>query len=70
MPRTPFIVVFVGKHRYCFIYAKGQEEALVSTMIEYAMDDRFNFGWAELRSITSHMQKEATGAKDKAADGG
>jgi hypothetical protein len=64
MPRTPFIVVFCGRHRYCFVYAKGQEEELISTMIEYATDDRFNFGWAELRSITGHMETQKTSAQD------
>jgi hypothetical protein len=60
--RTPFIVVFCGRHRYCFIYSKGREEQLISEMIQYAMDDRFNFGWSELRSITTHMQgAKATG---------
>ena len=65
MPRQPFIVVFCGRHRYCFVYAKGKEEELVSTMIEYAMDDRYNFGWAELRSITTHMHTEKAGSAKK-----
>jgi hypothetical protein len=65
MARLPFIVVFCGKHRYCFVYSKGNEEQLISEMIQYAMDERFNFGWAELRSITSHMQ--TAGAKGDVA---
>ena len=65
MSKSPFIVVFCGRHRYCFVYEKGKEEELISTMIEYAMDDRFNFGWAELRSITAHMQTQ--GAKPEGA---
>ncbi len=60
MFRNPFIIVFCGRHRYCFIYDKGKEEDLISAMIQYAMDDRFNFGWAELRSITAHMQTHET----------
>ena len=67
MPRTPFIVVFCGKHRYCFVYKKGKEEELISAMIQYAMDDRFNFGWPELRSITTHMQTQEAGSADQAA---
>jgi len=70
MARTPFIVVFVGTHRYCFVYAKGKEEELISAMIEYAMDDRFNFGWPELRSITSHMQTQKAGSTDESAAAG
>jgi len=62
MARSPFIVVFVGRHRYCFVYQKGREEELIQAMIEYAMDERFNFSWAELKSITSHMQAQQ-GAK-------
>jgi len=69
MSRTPFIVVFCGKHRYCFVYAKGKEEELISAMIEYAMDDRFNFSWAELRSITGHMQEQKTGQADSPGPG-
>ena len=69
MARTPFIVVFCGKHRYCFVYAKGKEEELISAMIQYAMDERFNFGWTELRSITTHMQtQEARSADNSASD--
>ncbi len=64
MARTPFIVVFCGRHRYCFVYTKGQEEELISTMIQYAADDRFNFGWAELRSITGQIETQKTAAKD------
>ena len=66
MPHTPFILVFCGRHRYCFIYEKGKEEQLISTMIEYAMDDRFNFGWAELRSITTHMQAQTAPKQEPA----
>jgi len=69
MPRTPFILVFCGRHRYCFVYQKGKEEELISAMIQYAMDSRFNFGWAELRSITTHMHAEnAASAEPPAAD--
>ena len=64
MPRTPFIVVFCGRHRYCFVYAKGQEEELISTMVRYAADDRFNFGWAELRSITGQIETQRAAAQD------
>jgi hypothetical protein len=70
MARLPFIVVFCGKHRYCFVYSKGNEERLISEMIQYAMDERFNFGWSELRSITSHMQTQKTGAKEDTPDAG
>ncbi|MFO7899476.1 MAG: hypothetical protein R6V58_10515 [Planctomycetota bacterium] len=65
MPRTPFILVFCGRHRYCFVYSKGNEEELISAMIEYAMDQRFNFGWSELRSITTHMQQESADRPDR-----
>ncbi len=57
MSPTPFILVFCKRHRYCFIYSRGNEQAAISTMIEYAMDDRYNFGWSELRSITAHLQE-------------
>jgi len=71
MPRMPFIVVFCGRHRYCFVYAKGQEEEVLATMIRYATDERFNFGWAELRSITRHLQaKTATRPDAPAAEEG
>ena len=68
MSRTPFIVVFCGKHRYCFIYDKGKEEDVISAMIQYAMDDRFNFGWSELRSITNHMHAQTPDRKDSPGD--
>ena len=58
MSRSPFMVVFVGRHRYCFVYQKGREEELIQTMIEYAIDERYNFSWAELKSITSHMHAQ------------
>lgn len=58
MTRTPFIVLFCGNHRYCFIYEKGREEELISAMRDYARDDRFNFGWPEFKSIMMHMQKQ------------
>ncbi len=67
MGRTPFIVVFCGRHRYCFVYAKGQEADLISTMVEYATDDRYNFGWSELRSITKHMDTQKAGTPDAPA---
>ena len=66
MGRTPFIVVFCGRHRYCFLYAKGREEELLSTMIQYATDERFNFGWTELRSITAHMEAQKANTQDNA----
>lgn len=52
------MVVFVGGHRYCFVYKKGREEELIQTLIEYAKDERYNFSWAELKSITAHMQAQ------------
>jgi hypothetical protein len=67
MSRTPFIVVFCGRHRYCFVYTKGQEEELISTMIQYATDDRFNFGWAELRSITGQIETYKAATQDPPA---
>ena len=43
----PFAMLTVGDHRYLFQYQKGQEAALISCLMDYARDDRFNLGWLE-----------------------
>jgi len=51
----PFIVVFCGNHKYIFYYKPGREDELIGQMIDYAMDSRHVFGWAEVRSIMKHF---------------
>ena len=51
----PFIVVYCGSHKYVFYYKTGREDEVISQMIDYAMDERHVFGWAEVRSIMKHF---------------
>ena len=51
----PFIIVFCGIHKYVFYFKSGQEDALISQMIDYAMDEQHSFGWGEVRSIMKHF---------------
>ena len=52
---VPFFVVFCDQHKYIFSYKPGREDELISQMIDYAMDCRHPFGWAEVRSILKHF---------------
>jgi hypothetical protein len=40
-------VLSVGEHKYLFRYEKGNEAGLISCLMEYARDERFNLGWLE-----------------------
>ncbi len=51
----PFIIVYCGEHKYVFYYTNGREDELIGQMIDFAMDDRHVFGWAEVRSIMKHF---------------
>jgi len=57
MANRPFVMVSCKSHNYYFIYSKGDEEKALATMVEYAIDPRYNFGWTELRSIARHALK-------------
>ena len=53
--RPPFIIVVCKGERYIFCYEQGREDDLMAMLIDYALDETYNFGWAEVRSILRHL---------------
>ena len=48
-----FLILIKGKEQYFFKYDSGDELALCYTLIDYALDDRFNLSLQEILELIS-----------------
>jgi len=52
----PYVALARDKDYYLFRYTKGNEADLISTLIDYAEDERLNFTWLDVLLIMHQMK--------------
>jgi len=49
------IIVMSGQDSYIFRYSLGNEVALISCLMDYAADERYDIGWSEILSVIRRL---------------
>ena len=52
----PYIILLTENEKYILQYTPGDEMGLISCLMDYAADDRFEIGWVEVLSIIRHLE--------------